>query len=106
MPDAKLIRDRIPDIAAARGQTLEIRVAEPGEMTDLLRAKLLEEANEAAGAEPGDLLEELADVLEVVHALAAASGHALTELDQARARKAAARGAFTQRLVMTIGGKT
>lgn len=96
----KLIRDHIPTIAATHGQTLTTRTATPHELPALLRAKIIEEASEAAAASPDELLEELADVLEVVEALAQAAGHTLDDLHQARARKAAARGGFTQGLVL------
>lgn len=96
----KLIRDLIPHIAANRGQQLSVHVAEPTELADLLKAKLLEEAEEAATAEPGQLLEELADVLEVVYTLARVSGHSLEQLDQARASKVIERGGFTRGLVL------
>lgn len=97
----KLIRDLIPHIAANRGQQLTVHVAEPSELAGLLKAKLLEEAEEAVTAEPGQLLEELADVLEVVYTLARVSGHSLEQLDQVRADKVIRRGAFTRGLVLT-----
>ncbi|MGW2048641.1 nucleoside triphosphate pyrophosphohydrolase [Streptomyces sp. NPDC001858] len=97
---SKLIRDRIPQIAAARGQHLDIRVADQAELPALLKAKIAEEAGEVADAAPGDLLEELADVLEAVHALTRAAGHTLDDLEQARADKAAERGGFTRCLVL------
>lgn len=96
----KLIRDLIPHIAASRGQHLDIRVAEPSELAGLLRDKLREETEEAVTAEPAELLDELADVLEVAHALARAAGHSLADLDRARAVKAVERGGFTRGLVL------
>ncbi|MFK0140673.1 nucleoside triphosphate pyrophosphohydrolase [Streptomyces murinus] len=96
----KLIRDRIPMIAAGHGQRLDTRTAEPGEVPVLLRAKVLEEAHEVAVADPEDLLEELADVLEAVHALTLAAGHTLDDLEAARALKAEVRGGFTLGLVL------
>ncbi|MFE9850283.1 nucleoside triphosphate pyrophosphohydrolase [Streptomyces sp. NPDC005576] len=98
----KLIRDRIPEIAASRGQQLTIRYADGQEMCGLLRDKLIEEAAEVAAATPGEVLEELADVLEVVQALAEIHGYQLTDLDEARANKAAERGAFKLGVVATI----
>lgn len=96
----KLIRDHIPTIAAHHGQHLTTHTADPTELPDLLRAKLREEADEAADADDTHLLEELADVLEVVCALTHATGHTLDDLEQARAEKAATRGGFTRRLVL------
>lgn len=99
----KLIRDLIPHIAAARGQHLTVHLADQADMADLLKAKLREEADEAATAEPGQLLEELADVLEVVQALTLTAGHTLDQLHQARADKARERGGFTRGLVLQAG---
>jgi predicted house-cleaning noncanonical NTP pyrophosphatase (MazG superfamily) len=93
----KLVRDRIPQIIAAAGDEPEVRRAAPEEYRPLLRRKLLEEVDEFLA---GEDVEELADVLEVVHALAADLGVTPERLEQLRAEKAAARGAFTDRLVL------
>lgn len=96
----KLIRDHIPAIAARRGQRLTTRTASPDELIPLLRAKVVEEANEVADAAPEQLLEELADVLEAVHTLTLTAGHTLDDLEAARASKAHMRGGFTLGLIL------
>ncbi|MEU5883387.1 nucleoside triphosphate pyrophosphohydrolase [Spirillospora sp. NPDC047279] len=93
----KLVRDRIPEIIERAGRTPEARVAEDGEFETFLRAKLYEEAGEYVSS--GDPA-ELADILEVVHALAAVHGLDQAELEHLRAAKAAERGGFTARLVL------
>ncbi|MFD5508975.1 hypothetical protein ACFWIB_14530 [Streptomyces sp. NPDC127051] len=99
---SKLIRDRIPEIAAARGQTLAIHTASGAETAELLIEKLHEEADEVACAdEPGELLYELADVLEVVHTLGDLCGWTPDDIEAARVRKRAERGGFDWRLVLT-----
>jgi len=45
-------------------------------------------------------IEELADLLEVIHACAVARGYSVTELDQARGDKAAKRGGFEQKILL------
>jgi hypothetical protein len=40
----KLIRDRVPQIIRAQGDEPFVRIADPGEYRELLRAKLVEEA--------------------------------------------------------------
>ena len=40
----KLIRDRVPQIIRAQGDEPIVRIADPGEYRELLRAKLVEEA--------------------------------------------------------------
>jgi predicted house-cleaning noncanonical NTP pyrophosphatase (MazG superfamily)/NTP pyrophosphatase (non-canonical NTP hydrolase) len=95
--DGKLVRDRIPEFIRHDGFEPVIRTADPAEYASRLRAKLGEEVAEFLDSD-GDPM-ELADILEVVYALAAAGGTSPAELDALRAAKAASNGAFTQRLV-------
>ncbi|WP_018352583.1 nucleoside triphosphate pyrophosphohydrolase [Longispora albida] len=97
---AKLVRDRIPEIIAASGAVPQHRTAAPEEAEALLRAKLAEETAEFLGS--GEA-EELADVLEVLHALAAQRGLTPADLEGLRAAKAEARGAFTRLYVWEQG---
>ena len=95
----KLVRNRIPELAGA-GQPVIFYQATEAEYGRLLRAKLLEEAAEAAGAcGPAELLEELGDVLQVLYALASQAGLEPAAIECARARKARSRGAFSRRVV-------
>ncbi|QKW40482.1 nucleoside triphosphate pyrophosphohydrolase [Actinomadura sp. NAK00032] len=95
----KLVRDRIPEIIQASGGEPETRVAAAGEHVAWLRAKLLEEVGEyIASGDP----DELADVLEVVHALAATHGITPADLERHRSAKAAERGTFNDRLVLRL----
>ena len=92
----KLIRDKVPELVRATGRELDVRTAGEEEFDLLLRRKLVEEVDEFLGSgEP----EELADVLEVVHALAARAGLSTQELEALRQAKAAERGGFVSRLV-------
>ncbi|GAA4615076.1 hypothetical protein GCM10023195_66190 [Actinoallomurus liliacearum] len=93
----KLVRDRVPDLIRADGRDPDVRTAGDGEYLMLLRGKLYEEIGEFAAS--GDVA-ELADVLEVVYALAAARGVDAEELDRMRSAKAARNGAFTRRRVL------
>jgi predicted house-cleaning noncanonical NTP pyrophosphatase (MazG superfamily) len=96
----KLVRDRIPELATANGQPGTFhQAATEAEYARWLRAKLLEEASEAATAAPAGLVEELGDVLQVLYALAELTGHAAAEIECARARKARTHGTYTHRLV-------
>jgi predicted house-cleaning noncanonical NTP pyrophosphatase (MazG superfamily) len=97
MSRGKLVRDRIPEIIRANGEVPSVRVADGGEYQSLLVAKLSEEVLEfiASDGDPG----ELADVLEVVMALADGLGIGQQELERLRADKAAKRGGFSQRIV-------
>ena len=95
----KLVRDRIPELAAANGHPGTFHQATEAEFARCLRAKLLEEAREAATASPAALVEELGDVLQVLYALAELAGAAAAEVECARVRKARTHGAYTRRLV-------
>lgn len=72
-PHEKLVRRHVPDQLRAKGETIETRIAEPGEMRGLLTAKLREEFDEllealAVGAND-QIIEEMADVREVLDSL-------------------------------------
>ena len=95
----KLVRDRIPVLAAATGQADAFHQASEAEFALCLRAKLLEEAQEAVTASPATLVEELGDVLQVLYALAAEAGYAEAEIECARARKARTHGTYIRRLL-------
>jgi predicted house-cleaning noncanonical NTP pyrophosphatase (MazG superfamily) len=95
----KLVRDNIPQLAAANGQPGTFHQATEAEYTLSLRAKLLEEAQEAANASPADLVEELADVLQVLYALAELAGAAAADIESARVRKTRTHGTYTRRLL-------
>lgn len=103
--DGKLVRDRIPAIIRASGGEPITYTASPEEYRSRLLAKLQEETTELSVAffaeSPEHVTEEVADVLEVVHALAAFLGITLTELEKRRAAKYAQRGGFADRIVWT-----
>jgi predicted house-cleaning noncanonical NTP pyrophosphatase (MazG superfamily) len=95
----KLVRDRIPELAAANGQPAGWHQADPEEFGRRLRAKLLEESQEAATARRAGLLEELGDGLQVLYALATEAGYAAAEVECAPARKARTHGTYTRRIL-------
>lgn len=95
MPNTqKLVRDRIPALIEADGRRAITRVLSPAEYGDALVAKLTEECGEFRA---GPSLEELADVLEVVYALADNIG-SRARLEEARLAKLGARGGFAGRM--------
>jgi predicted house-cleaning noncanonical NTP pyrophosphatase (MazG superfamily) len=96
----KLVRDRIPELAAANGHRGTVhQAATEAEYALLLRAKPLEEAQEAATAAPAALVEELGDVLQVLYALANQAGYSAADIECARVRKARTQGTYTRRLL-------
>jgi predicted house-cleaning noncanonical NTP pyrophosphatase (MazG superfamily) len=96
----KLVRDRIPELATATGQPGTFhQTATAAEYALYLRAKFLEEAQEAATAAPATLVEEPGDVLQVLYALAELAGCTAAEIECARVRKARTHGAYTRRIL-------
>ncbi|MFJ4827551.1 nucleoside triphosphate pyrophosphohydrolase [Streptomyces bacillaris] len=101
MVSGKLVRDLIPQIIRASGVEPMAYVAGPEEYRERLRHKLSEEVNEFLYADNSTAAEELADVLEVVQALALDLGITLDRLEELRAQKAEERGGFAGRVVWT-----
>ena len=97
----KLVRDRIPEISRANGDEPVVSRAEADEYRWRLREKLAEEVGEFLAADDESAIEELADVLEVVYALAAELGTDQAQLERVRADKASQRGGFAERIVWT-----
>ena len=92
-----LERDRIPEIIIASGKRRDTRILSDEEYLATLRIKLHEELAEYE--ESGEL-EELADILEILHALAVAGGSTPEKLEAVRARKANERGGFAERIFL------
>lgn len=65
----KLIRDLIPEIIRQTGREFEVQTMTQPEYHRALLDKLVEEAKEAAQANSNNLVEELADVYEVIDAI-------------------------------------
>jgi len=95
----KLIRDKLPEIMRAAGLEVFDRTLDDEAFIQALRDKLGEETAELLAAETRDeLLGELADVMEVALALAAAQGFTAAELEARRLAKRDERGGFDARV--------
>jgi predicted house-cleaning noncanonical NTP pyrophosphatase (MazG superfamily) len=95
----KLIRDRLPAMMRADGLAVFERQLSDSEFADALREKLIEEAHEAREAtSPAELTGELADVLEVIHAMAKAHGLSMEDVEDRRVAKRRERGGFDDRV--------
>ena len=92
----KLVRDLIPDLIAAQGEKPNIRILDDAEYRDCLSRKLDEEVQEF---HKENNLEELADILEVVYALAEING-GREELERLYSKKHEARGGFDKRIFL------
>jgi predicted house-cleaning noncanonical NTP pyrophosphatase (MazG superfamily) len=98
MKHNKLVRDKIPDIITGHGDEPVTQILEAEAYKLELRSKLQEEVAEFC--ESGKV-EELADILEVVYALAAAEGVSQFQLEEMRKQKRKERGGFDQRIFLT-----
>lgn len=97
----KLIRDNIPQKIRADNRIPVIRRLDEGRFHIEVRRKLVEESKEVLASESRDeLVEELADVLEVVSAIAGSVGITETEIAEARRKKNGENGAFEKRLFL------
>ncbi|MFH8491927.1 nucleoside triphosphate pyrophosphohydrolase [Streptomyces longisporoflavus] len=99
--DGKLVRDRIPQVIRESGAEPVTYIAGSREYRTRLRDKLGEEVAEFLEADEAGAPEELADVLEVVRALAADLGLDADQLEKIRAAKEGERGGFAARIVWT-----
>ncbi len=93
----KLVRDKIPDIICQQGNSCVTEILSDGDYLAMLDAKLSEELAEY---HKDQNIEELADLLEVLYACAAARGYSLQQLEQVRAEKAAKRGGFEKKIFL------
>ena len=93
----KLVRDNIPAIIEATGATCETEILSDADYLTLLDRKLEEELAEYRQDRN---VEELADLMEVVYACAAARGYSREELETVRAEKAAKRGGFAEKILL------
>ena len=93
----KLIRDRIPEIISAAGKTCVTEVLSDADYLRMVDAKLDEELAEYHRDQNP---EELADLLEVILAAAAARGYTAEELERIRVEKYKKRGGFEKKLLL------
>lgn len=97
----KLIRDKLPELVKKeRNEDMDIRIASEEEIIPLLKQKIVEEANEVFNATNSvELAEELADLLEVIRALAVKQ-KVVEMMFLKRESKHAERGGFEKGIVL------
>ncbi|MBO5909966.1 MAG: nucleoside triphosphate pyrophosphohydrolase, partial [Clostridia bacterium] len=97
MSYGKLVRDRIIDIILANGENPVYRTLNDEEYLKELHKKLFEEANEFIEA---DDPEEMADLLEVLYAIARLKNINMQEVEQIRLNKREKRGGFDRKIYL------
>lgn len=97
----KLVRDRIPEVIESTGKKFTTRILDNEEYIKELKNKSFEELNEYVNTENDkDAVEELADLLEIIHALAECHGANFQQVEQVRQEKAEKRGGFKEKIFL------
>lgn len=93
----KLVRDKIPEIIEQAGKTPVTHTLSDDEYISELDLKLNEECAEYQADKS---IEELADMLEVMYAIAEERGWSVSELEAVRKAKAEKRGSFKEKIYL------
>lgn len=95
----KLVRDGIPSIIRSAGRVADVRALDTEDFRAALGDKLVEEVTELRAAGDADaVVEEAADVLEVLLAIVAEHGATLDSIVDIARRKRVERGGFAMRV--------
>ncbi len=93
----KLVRDKIPEIIENDGKQCVCSILSDEDYLVLLDKKLSEELGEYLESKS---MEELADLLEVMKAVAKARGSSIEEIETIRKKKAEKRGGFEKKILL------
>ena len=96
----KLVRDKIPEIIESNNEIPITRILNDKEYKEELEKKLYEEYQEVIGANGMDRIEEFADMLEVMKALASLENKTLDDVIKVAREKEIKRGAFNKRIYL------
>lgn len=97
----KIVRDKVPETIEKNGGKVTFRTMPVDDFARLMRQKLVEEAQEVVGAASLDaLVDELADVAEVLATIHHVLGIPQEAIDAARKRKNEERGGFEKRIFL------
>ncbi len=93
----KLVRDKIPEYIREKGETPITHIANEKEYYQKLKEKLIEEIKEF---NKNESVEEFADILEVLDAIADYKKFDKKEIEKIKAEKAEAKGKFKKRIIL------
>jgi len=96
----KLIRDKIPEKIKVSGDNYKTRVLGKVEFEKEIKKKLVEESKEAAYAPKEELLNELADVLELAKSIASHYKIPFSRVEKFQEEKRQKRGGFKKKLFL------
>jgi len=93
----KVVRDNIPQIIEKSGMKYEMKELDNNQFLEGLKEKLTEELEEFKEEED---IQELADILEVVYAIARLKGVSKEQLEEIRKHKKETNGGFNKNLYL------
>src|SRR5690625_1591760 len=97
----KLVRDKIPDFIRNDNKKFTTKILDEKQYTIELKKKLKEELEEyILASDESEALEELADIIELIHALSETHSENLAKVEQVRQEKAKKRGGFKKRIFL------
>lgn len=96
----KLVRDKIPNIIKEKGENPVIKILDENDYKKELEKKLYEEYKEVIEASDENRIEELADMLEVIRALAKLENKNLDDIIEVANNKNKKRGAFDKKIFL------
>lgn len=97
----KLVRDRIPELMAQSSTIVEVETLNHKAHITALKEKLIEEAQEVIGAASRDeVIEEIADLKEVIDALMLKLSIKSSEIDEIKRKKSLRNGGFDRGLFL------
>lgn len=97
----KLIRDKIPQKIEENGGKYETRILGKVEFEKELKKKLIEEAKELTKAPKNEILNELADVLELIKSIASHHKIPFSKVENFQKRKRRKIGGFVNKIFLT-----
>ena len=96
----KLVRDKIPEIIKSNGEKPIISILDYNSYKEELEKKLYEEYLEVIDSSYSSRIEELADMLEVIKALAQLEDKTLEDVIEVAKQKEEKRGAFDKKIFL------
>lgn len=96
----KLIRDKIPELIEANNGQFETKILGKKEFKKELKKKLVEEAKEVIETDDKGLINELADVLELVKSIASHYGINFSEIEKYQKEKRKRVGGFKRKIFL------
>jgi len=96
----KLVRDKIPEIIKSNGEKPKISILDDIRYKEELEKKLYEEYIEVIESSCSSRIEELADMIEVISALAKLEDKTLEDVILVAKEKSQKRGAFEKKIFL------